>query len=190
MEYKFQNRYRVSTVRLAGWDYGSHGLYFITICTKDRIPYLGEIRPADILDIRNDSESENIAILGMSEIGKVAHDSFEKMPTFHPYVELDEFVIMPDHVHAILFINKPDKVNWELNKFGAQRNNLASIVRGYKSSVKAYATTNSIEFSWQSRYYDRIIRNEKEYLNVKKYIQNNPDQWYLNGDNFENLFNP
>lgn len=93
-------------------------------------------------------------------------------------------------MHGILFINKPDKISWYLNKFGAQSKNLASILRGYKSSVKTYATTNDIEFAWQPRYYDRVIRNDKEYLNIKNYIRDNPDQWYLNGDNFENLFNP
>ena len=97
---------------------------------------------------------------------------------------------MPDHVHGILFINKPGKITWEVNKFGAQRNNLASIIRGYKSSVKGYANLNHIDFEWQPRYYDRIIRNEKEHLNITEYIYNNPEKWLLNGDNFENLFNP
>jgi putative transposase len=77
---------------------------------------------------------------------------------------------MPDHLHGILFINKPNKVSWEPNKFGAQRNNLASIIRGYKSSVKTYATLNDIEFLWQPRFYDRVIRDEKEYFAVAKYI--------------------
>ena len=92
-------------------------------------------------------------------------------------------------MHGILFINKPDKTSWEINKFGAQSKNLASILRGYKSSVKTYATTNDIEFLWQARYYDRVIRNEKEYFSIKNYIRDNPDQWYLNGDNIENIFN-
>jgi putative transposase len=59
-----------------------------------------------------------------------------KIPEYHPYVELDEFVVMPDHIHGILFINKSDKIAWGANKFGPQRNNLVSIVRGCKSSVK------------------------------------------------------
>ena len=93
---------------------------------------------------------QSIACLRMTEIGKIACDNWESIPMFHPYVELDDFVIMPDHMHGILFINKPDKISWEINKFGAQSKNLASILRGYKSSVKTYATTNDIEFSWQS----------------------------------------
>lgn len=88
---------------------------------------------------------------------------------------------MPDHLHGILFINKPDKTDWQPNKFGDQRQNLASVIRGYKASVKKYANENSIDFSWQPKYYDRIIRNEKEYQNIIQYIYDNPQQWLLKG---------
>jgi putative transposase len=189
MEEKYKNKYRTSSARLAGWDYGSHGLYFITICTKDRIRYFGEIEDITLSGMQN-SDTQSIVSLLMTEIGKIAYDNWDNIPIFHSYAELDDFTIMPDHMHGILFINKPDKTNWEINKFGAQSKNLASILRGYKSSVKTYATTNDIEFSWQSRYYDRVIRNEKEYRNIKGYINDNPGQWFLNGNNFENLFNP
>jgi len=140
MEGKYRNKYRISSPRLTNWDYGSHGLYFATICTKDRIQYFGEIEMRD--------ETQSIAFLKPTEIGEVALDNWLQIPQYHPYVEIDEFVIMPDHIHAILFINKPDKINWELSKFGPQRNNLASIIRGYKASVKKYATLNDIEFFW------------------------------------------
>jgi len=81
-----------------------------------------------------------------------------------------------------------------INKIGSLINsvrkvNLASIIRGYKSSVKQYAVVNDIEFSWQPRYYDRIIRNEKEYQNIREYIYDNPDSW-LSKDDHENLFLP
>jgi putative transposase len=187
MEGKYKNKYNISSTRLTGWDYGSHGSYFITVCTKDRVRYFGEI---ESLYSEFNTETQSIVSLRATEIGEVAYANWESIPLFHPYVELDEFVVMPDHIHGILFINKPDKASWELNKFGPQRNNLGSILRGYKSSIKTYATINAIEFSWQSRYYDRVIRNEKEYLNIKEYIRNNPDQWYLNGEDFENLFKP
>ena len=104
MEGKYRNKYRVSTPRLTGWDYGSHGLYFVTICTKDRFHYFGEIE---------EDEAQSIASLQETEIGKIAHNNWLQIPQFHPYVELDEFAIMPDHIHAILFINKPDKISWE-----------------------------------------------------------------------------
>jgi len=179
MEEKFRNKYRISSARLTGWDYGSHGLYFVTICTKDRGGYFGEI--ADV-------ETKGIASLQVSEIGAVAQDSWLRIPQFHPYVELDEFVIMPDHIHGILFINKPGKETWELNKFGSQSKNLASIIRGYKSSIKKYSTLNDIEFCWQPGYYDRVIRNDLEHSRIRNYIYDNPQNWMLNKDNFENIF--
>ena len=126
--------------------------------------------------------------LRRTEIGEVAYENWKRIPTFHPYVELDDFVVMPDHMHGILFINKPDKISWETNKFGAQSQNLASILRGYKSSVKTYATINEIQFAWQPLYYDRIIRNEKEYLNIKGYIQDNPERWFEDKDRIEKIF--
>jgi putative transposase len=186
MEDQYQNKYRISSPRLAGWDYGSHGLYFITICTKDRIHYFGEIEN-NFLDIQG-TDTQSIAYLRMTDIGKIAYNNWLHIPEYHPYIELDEFVIMPDHIHGILFINNPDKQSWELSKFGSQSKNLASIMRGYKSSVKQYAAINNIEFAWQPRYYDRVIRNEKEYQNIRGYINDNPDNWLSNKDNFENIF--
>jgi len=188
MEEEYKNKYRTSSARLSGWDYGSHGLYFVTICIKDRMHCFGEIEK-HVTETQS-TETQSIASLRMTEIGEVAFHNWQNIPQFHPYIELDDFVIMPDHMHGILFINKPDKTSWELNKFGAQRNNLASVIRGYKSSVKTYATLNNIDFAWQPRFYDRIIRNEKEYFTIAKYITNNPDNWFWNKDNFENLFTP
>jgi REP element-mobilizing transposase RayT len=185
-ENKYKNKYRVPSVRLNGWDYGSHGLYFVTICTKDRIPYFGEIVESPIETLNR--ETQCIASLHASQIGEIAYNNWLNIPKYHPYVELDDFVIMPDHVHGILFLNKPSKADWLPNKFGSQSQNLASIIRGYKASIKQYTTINNIEFSWQPRYYDRVIRDEKEYQNIRGYIYDNPDNWLLNKDNFENLY--
>ncbi len=63
------------------------------------------------------------------------------------------------------------------NKFGSQSQNLASIIRGYKVGVKKYATIHHIDFAWQSRFHDRIIRNDRAFQNIAKYIKNNPDKW-------------
>jgi hypothetical protein len=79
---------------------------------------------------------------------------------------------MPNHLHGILFINKPEYDNWQPNKFGPQKENLGAVIRGYKSSVKKYALSNKIEFEWQPRYYDRIIRDKDELKNVRQYIFN------------------
>ncbi|TSD66032.1 hypothetical protein FFF34_001130 [Inquilinus sp. KBS0705] len=178
MEEKYKQKYRVQSARLTGWDYGSHALYFVTICTKDRVPYFGEIK----------SGIESQALLEKTPVADIAYHNWMQIPIYHPYVELDEFVIMPDHVHGVLFINKPDKTTWEINKAGPQSKDLASIIRGYKSSVKQYTMLNGIDFSWQSSYYDRVIRNEKELANVRTYINNNTDNWLLNGGDSDNFY--
>ena len=234
----FNNKYRVSPARLACFDYGSNALYFITICTKHRVNYFGEIvsgvshtqnaisetlniaspqrkendvsetpniasregKENDVSETPNIAsregkendvyETQNIASLRRTDIGEIAYENWLAIPDHFSFVELDEFVIMPNHIHGILYINKPDKADWQVNKFGVQSQNLASVIRGYKSSVKTYSTINNIEFGWQPRYYDRVIRDEREYLNVKEYIYNNPEQWLLNGDKEDNFYKP
>ncbi len=183
----FKNKYRISSARLSNWDYGSHGLYYITICTKDRVHYFGEVR-ANIETLHN--ETQNIASLQPTSIGQLAFNNWLDIPNHFSFIELDEFIVMPNHIHGILFINKPDKVDWTKNKFGVQSQNLASVIRGYKASVKTFATINNIEFNWQPRYYDHVITSEKEYFNIREYIFNNPAQWLSNGDNEDNLYKP
>jgi putative transposase len=180
MEDKFKNKYRISSTRLSTWDYGSHGSYFVTICTEKRVQYFG-----DIIQNENQSETQNAALLRPTEIGSIAIKNWLAIPEHFGFVELDEFTVMPNHVHGILFINKPDKIDWEPNKFGVQSQNLGSVLRGYKASVKAFATTDGIEFGWQAKFHDRVIRNEQELRNIRQYIFNNPQQWLLNGDDNE-----
>ncbi|MDR3693899.1 transposase [Mucilaginibacter sp.] len=174
----YKNKFRVTSARLPCWDYGSNGLYYVTICTKDRMHYWGDIV----------AEPDGLASLNRSAIGEIAHNNWLDIPNHFSFIELDDFVIMPNHIHGILYINKPDKISWEFNKFGKQSQNLASDIRGFKASVKTYATTNGVEFDWQPRYHDHVIRTEKEYLNICRYIANNPGEWLLNGDNVDNLY--
>jgi putative transposase len=176
----YKNKYRIDTTRLKNWDYGSPGFYFVTICTKNRECFLGEIMEMVV-------ETQNFVSLQPSEIGNVAHENWSKIPHHFPFVRLDEFTVMPDHVHGILFFEKPGYDKWETNKFGPQSQNLASVIRGYKTSVKTFATTNNIEFEWQARYYDRIIRSAKDLNNVRKYIIDNPSKWESDRNNIENL---
>ena len=193
MDDLFKNKYRVSSARMPGWDYGSHGLYYVTICTKNRINYFGDIvsnEDQNRLPLRQIhlSETQNIASLRATPIGEIASKNWLDIPNNFQFVELDDFVVMPNHLHGILFINKPNKTDWQVNKFGVQSQNLASAMRGYKASVKTFATTNDIEFAWQPRYHDHVIRNEREYINISEYIRRNPDEWLLNGDNEDDLY--
>ena len=174
----FRNKYRIPSARIQGYDYGSHGLYFVTICTKDRINYFGEIyAPVETDNYPSQDETRNRASLQKTAIGQIAFDFWNEIPKHYPFVELDEFVIMPNHIHGILFINRPDKNDWSENKFGTQSRNLGAIIRGFKSSVKRCANQNKIEFEWQTRFYDVIIRDQKELFAIREYIMNNPAKW-------------
>jgi len=187
MSDKFRNIYRIPSTRLSNWNYSDNGYYFITICTKDKEEFFGEI-------VNNKIQ--------LSEIGTIAQKYWLEIPNHFSFVELDEFIIMPNHVHGIVIIKnvishvetqnfaslqqaKPIKPQ---NKFGPQSKNLASIIRGFKIGVKKYATINKINFFWQSRFYDHIIRNEKEFYYIKQYIKDNPINWETDRNNSEDLW--
>jgi len=183
-EGKFKNKYRVSSARLKGYDYSQVGCYFITICTKDRINWFGEIKNGEMIK---------------SKIGEIAEKCWLEIPSHFPFVGLEEFVIMPNHIHGVIIINDnngrdakscvstTDMTEYN-NKFGPQSKNLSSIVRGFKIGVKNFSNQNKIDFSWQGRFYDHIIGNEKELNKIRQYIVDNPLKWELDRNNSENLF--
>ena len=90
---KFQNQYRIPSTRLQNWDYGWNGAYFITICTENRNHYFGEIAEGKLM---------------FSEIGLIAEKYWLEIPGNFPYAKLDVHVVMPNHVHGIIIIDKPD----------------------------------------------------------------------------------
>jgi putative transposase len=93
----FRNKYRIDTIRAKWWDYSGSGVYFITICTKDRAYDFGEIHEH---------------VMHHSEIGALAHQCWSDIPSHFPFVRLGEFVIMPNHVHGILIVDKTNDGRW------------------------------------------------------------------------------
>ena len=148
--------------RLSSWDYGSNGKYFVTICTDRKVPYFGHIEGSVVLS---------------TEIGNYTKKCWESIPRHYPFVELDSFILMPDHLHGILCFGKKERSDWNPNKFGPQKDNLAAVIRGFKSAVSSFAKAHSIEFQWQTRYFDRIIFNENELNQIREYIRDNPMKW-------------
>lgn len=193
---KFKGKYRIESARLSTWDYGWNGVYFITICTKNREHYLGEIIAGK---------------MQLSEIGGHAEKCWRDIPQHFPFVILGTSVVMPNHVHGIIIINKSDgglknaetvetqnlaslptnptnPINGPIpqsgprNKFGPQSQNLASIVRGFKIGVTKFARTNNLPFAWQPRFYDHIIRDDRSFHRISRYIEHNCLNW--NEDKF------
>ena len=259
---KYQNKYRIPSARAPFWDYGWNAAYFVTICTHNRMHWFGEIVNGEMI---------------LSDIGKIAQQCWLEIPQHFPFVKLDAFVVMPNHIHGILIIDKPEthanpdhnsippvetqnfaslnpnmhapsetqniaslhpnipaciesdfppefsifinpdynsippvetqniaslhsiihapsetqdiaslhsnmhapsmQYNNTQNKFGAQSQNLASIIRGFKIGVTKNARMIHPNFKWQARYHDHIIRNEDSWQTISNYILNNPAQW-------------
>ena len=166
----FQSKYRIPSARLKNWDYGSTGLYFVTVNTKNRESFFGEIIGV---------ETQNFASLRYSPLGILAVQSWNEIPNHFPFIELDEYILMPDHIHGIVLINKPEYNEWRVNKFGPQSKNLGSVIRGFKVGVKKYARENKINFEWQPRYYDHVIRSENELNRIREYIIENPIKYVM-----------
>jgi len=171
---RYHNEYRVKSTRLDGWDYSSPGHYFITISVRDRINYFGRVMGGTV---------------ELSDIGRITKECWKNIPMHFPHVGLDEFVVMPSHVHGIIIINSNINVETQNfaslpnNKFGPQSKNLGSIIRGFKIGVKKWATMNNIDFQWQPGFYEHIIRNEKSLRNIRQYITENPAKWEFDLEN-------
>jgi putative transposase len=149
----FQNKYRISSHHIPNWDYSSRAYYFVTICTAGREHYFGTIKV-----------TQNSASLLPTPIGQIAIDNWLDIPKHFPFVVVEDFVVMPEHIHGSLFFQVPDKAIYIPNRFGPQSRNLASVIRGYKGSVKTYATKNGINFNWHPRYFNSIVFKERDLL--------------------------
>jgi putative transposase len=172
------------SIRLQGYDYSGAGLYFITICTHDRLPLFGEIIDGEMI---------------LNDAGIEAEKCWRAIPEHFPSVTLHEFVIMPNHVHGIIAIaangvgaNNHLPLNDDTGaknilplqsntlqplKHGTSRT-IGSIVRGFKIGVTKWFRANTgMHVVWQRNYYEHIIRNEESYLKIAEYIQNNLRQW-------------
>ncbi len=174
---RFKNKYRISSARLQNWDYGSNGLYFITICTSKKEHFFGEI------------ENEEMRL---NALGLLAEKYWTEIPTQFPFVELGSFVIMPNHTHGILIIDKNanisasfqhQKSEKEINGgFAGDKNpmfhdNISRIIRWYKGRCSFEIHKIQEGFAWQSRFHEHIIRNQKSFETIQSYIVNNPAKW-------------
>lgn len=167
-ENKFNNKYRVPSARWTDWNYGSEGAYYVTICTKNRDHYFGEIENGEMI---------------YSELGRIAVNEWIKSADIREDMQLDMscMQVMPNHIHGIVVIGRDVRCcmgNTELpNAFGSQSKNLGSIMRGFKSAVTTQARLQNIAFDWQERFHDRVIRDDDEFRRIAAYIEQNPLNW-------------
>ena len=123
MQNKFQNKYRISSIRLQSWDYSKNGAYFITICTKNRQHFFGKIE--------ND-------IMQLSEIGKLAEQYWLEIPNHFPFIELGNFIVMPNHFHGLLIIN-----NSVETRFIASNNNDPQFIASNNNDPQFIVSNNN-----------------------------------------------
>lgn len=160
----------------AQWHNYNGAEYFVTICTKNRIHYFGEVVEGE---------------MQLTEVGKQLEIQIKNTEFIRDGdVLVPMFVIMPNHVHLIvkfngnndnrnMFVDETDALSASLQRFGPQSKNLASVIRGLKSVITKFALANQIPFAWQSGYHDHIIRNQKEMNSIAQYIEQNPLKWEM-----------
>ncbi|MFZ1290267.1 MAG: transposase [Melioribacteraceae bacterium] len=182
----YKNKYRIKSLRLTNWDYSNFGYYYITICTEEKEEYFGKIENGKMI---------------LNELGKIAYNEWLKIKEIRNGVDLDEFIIMPNHLHGIIVItndhfnindiNNNDENNNNVETLGHAslqlpqiKQNLSNIIRGFKGSVtNKIRTSINKQFAWQTRFYEHIIRNEKSLYEIHKYIKLNSLKWEIDKEN-------
>jgi len=232
MAEKFQNKYRIASARLQTWDYGWNAAYFVTICTQNKECFFG-----NIIDGK----------MHLSETGNIAQKFWIEIPNHFPFTRLGEFIIMPDHMHGIIIIDKfnnhqivqtpnlgvsampdipnlgvsampdipnlgvsampdipnlgvsampnipnlgvsamPDIPNLGVSSSAPGGKNeqwkpgtLGVIINQYKRICTINARKTHPNFAWQPRFHDIIIRNDRAFKTISKYIIRNPEKWQI-----------
>ena len=187
---RYKGKYRIPSARLKDWDYGSNAPYFVTICTDNKICYFGNVKEGKMY---------------LSDLGQLANKYWLEIENKFPFVVLDHFVVMPNHVHGIIHIDKPlfdgrdaiyrisnsadnpDAINRisTVRKIGGVtgsnnpmlHENLSRFMNWYKGRCTFEMRKIYSKFSWQPRFHEHIIRNEESYVKIAEYIHNNPLHW-------------
>jgi len=173
------------TIRIPGYDYSLPGGYYVTIVIHGREHLLGKIVDGN---------------MKLDRFGRIVHNTWFDLPGHYPHIELDAFVIMPNHVHGIIFLNENRRggsldegdggrndPNWASKSHAPQPQTrpytphpLSEIVRAFKSfsarRINLLRRTTS-QPVWQRNYYEHVIRDNTDYMSKRDYILNNPSNW-------------
>jgi len=189
MTYNPEIHHRQS-IRLKGYDYAQAGAYFVTICAWNKECLFGEIKDGEMM---------------FNEYGGIIMKCWDAIPNHFPHVETDEFIVMPNHVHGIVFINNcRGEVSSPFSKTesetiqtpeGGETPPLRKITLGQIVAYFKYQSAKCINQIrnaqgmpvWQRNYYEHVIRDEKELQSIREYIVNNPIQWEMDIENPQNI---
>lgn len=157
--------------RLLGFDYRTGGAYFVTICVRNRACVFGEIVDGVVM---------------VNEIGRIVQEQWDWLGQQYPYIRLDAFVIMPNHVHGIVRIDDMGAgvgtgrdLSLRSLRSPMHIKSLSGLIGAFKttSSKRIHRETHFGAFAWQRSFHDRIIRDEREYHLIAQYIADNPARW-------------
>jgi putative transposase len=158
------------SLRLDGYDYAQAGAYFVTVCTQNRMCLFG-----DIVD----------GVMRLNDAGRMVRSVWEGLPDRFAGMELDAFVVMPNHVHGIITFVGAGLALPEEKGAASSAPTLGDVVRAFKS-MSAIHINRLLRRSgplWQRNYYEHVIRNERELAKIREYIATNPLKWALDREN-------
>jgi putative transposase len=177
--------HRRASPRLKKYDYSNPGGYFVTILTHDRVNLFADAISSNIL---------GETVVNLTSCGKIAEFTWLDLPNHNPEIELDAFVIMPNHVHGIIIIKDMAVDEMEESvRAGSEpaltehrRHSLSEIIRQFKTfSARRMNELRQTPGQpvWHRSYYDRIIRNQSELQRIRLYIEDNPRRWAEDEEN-------
>jgi putative transposase len=183
----FRNKYKIASARAPWWDYRNSAPYFVTGCTRNQRHFFGFIENGE---------------MHLNDLGKYAWECWFEIPDRFPFVELINFVVMPNHNHGLMYLHneslrnndsndvetlhatslppqppQPQQKNEQMANISPKQGSLSTVIRSYKSAVTKFANHNNMPAGWQARFHDHIVRNAEEYQRIFDYITNNPKNW-------------
>lgn len=172
------HKYRIASARLKEYDYSTPNWYFVTINTKNHQEYFGEVKNGKMC---------------LNDLGKIVEEEWVKTAEIRKNIDLDYHVVMPNHFHGIIIITEKVETRRGVslhededrqNKFSDPiAGSLSVIINQFKGAVTKRAKIGGLKhFSWQPRFYDRIIRKERELNAIRNYIDQNPLRLELDYD--------
>jgi REP element-mobilizing transposase RayT len=164
------------SIRLPGYDYSQPGAYFVTVCADGRRCIFGEV-------------AQDRVVLG--PVGAIVAQAWDWLPTQYPYLELDTWMLMPNHLHGILILHEDTMIAMRRGGSRAaptqdERKPLGQLIGAFKTvSTKEVNRLRGTPGAplWQRGFYEHIIRNENDLVRIREYTLTNPAQWSLDREN-------
>lgn len=163
--------------RIEQYNYSQNGAYFITVCTRDRLKILSKISvgtplpgcPRGSLPVLSGHPGTGVPTVELLWHGDIANRYIRQMGNFYENLSVDQYVIMPDHIHLLISIHGGQE----------EPKNRISVIARFIGTFKRFCNREYGENIWQARYYDHVIRNQQDYDETWEYIENNPRKWAM-----------